>query len=238
LANSIIGSIIPNNDQAGYEMAKSLIRLDENLHGPRNDLRMLALTGDDSTPAALERQKGMERAVAETRAVDLLGAIPVNWNGETAYQRTKEFLDRTRIDVVWGANDDIALGATRAAMELGLKPGKDIVFAGLNWSKAGMEAVRRGELTMTHGGHFFAGAWVMVMLYDFHFRTDQDVTGNDVVFEMSAITSGNVNVFLDRLGDEDWGKIDFRHFSRVITGRSNYDFSTQAILDAAGNSAR
>lgn len=231
----IIGSIIPNNEQAGYEMAVSLVSHSRALMPDKERLRLLALTGDDSTPAALDRQSGMERAIAEYGDVDLIAAVPVNWSGETAYDRTRAFLGRTQIDMIWGANDDIALGASRAAVERGLEPGKNIALAGLNWSKPAMDAVRRGYLTMTHGGHFFAGAWVMVMLYDHHHNAADTTATNDVVFEMSAITPANVDLFLERLGDKDWDKIAFSRFSRVNTGLPLYDFSAEAILEAASN---
>ncbi|WP_306147878.1 MULTISPECIES: ABC transporter substrate-binding protein [unclassified Roseibium] len=232
--SSIIGSITPNNEWAGYEMAQSLVSFGKTGGAANGGLRMLALTGDDSTPAALDRQRGMEQAAADS-GVDLIGAVPVNWNEETAYERAKTFLNRTKVDAIWGANDAIALGAKRAAIELGMKPGENIAFAGLNWSKAGMEAVKNGQLTMTHGGHFFAGAWVIVMLYDYHNRPAPKSALDNVSFQMSAITRDNVNLFLDRLGDQNWAKIDFLGFSQAMTGLSQYDFSATAILNAAKN---
>ncbi len=56
-----------------------------------------------------------------------------------------------------------------------------------------------------------------------------------VNFKMSAITQENVGRYLEKLGDGDWSKIDFTQFSKVITGHTGYDFSAQAILNAAGN---
>ena len=196
---------------------------------------MLALTGDTSTPAGLQRELGMMRAVADNGDVTLVHAIPVNWNEDLAYQRTKAVLARTRVDAVWGANDAIAFGAQKAAKEDGFDVGKDIQFVGLNWSKRGMDAVFSNELTMTHGGHFFAGAWAMVMLHDHFFARVTGEVHVDVLFKMSPITPENVDLYLSRLGDGDWGKIDFRQFSKADNGHSHYDFSADAILSAAGS---
>ncbi|MEE4014292.1 ABC transporter substrate-binding protein [Roseibium sp. FZY0029] len=232
---AIIASIVPDNETAGYDMAQSLFDEARRLHPQVKEIRLLALTGDTTTPAGLQRELGMMRAVADNSDVKLVHAIPVSWNEELAFVRTRNVLNRTRIDVVWGANDDIALGAQRAAAEAGLHIGKDVLFAGLNWSTRGMDSVKSGKLTMTHGGHFFAGAWAIVMLRDHYFRRIQSEVSVDVMFTMSPITSQNVDVYLSRLGDSNWDKIDFAGFCKSISSRSHYDFSAAAILDAAGS---
>ncbi|TYC75685.1 substrate-binding domain-containing protein [Stappia sp. BW2] len=229
----IIASIVPDNEAAGYEMAQSLFAEARKLHPQAKEIRLLALTGDTTTSGALRRELGMMRAVADNSDVKLLHAIPVNWNEELAFVRTRDVLDRTRIDVVWGANDDIALGAKRAAADAGLLVGKDILFAGLNWSNRGMEAVKSGDMTMTHGGHFFSGGWAIVVLRDHYFRRIQSEFSVDVLFRMSPITSRNVDTYLSRLGNGNWEKIDFSSFSKSISKRSHYDFSAAAILEAA-----
>lgn len=242
IENQLVASIIPDNETAGYEMAKSLISAARSLHSASPVLRVLALTGDESTPAALDREQGMLRGLAEEDNLELLRAIPVEWSSALAYARAKSYLARTTVDAIWAANDDIAIAAGKAAAELGLVPGKDIALVGLNWSRPGMDAVSTGALAMSHGGHFFAGAWAAVMLYDFHHSSSQNSAiapgkaGSAVVnFKMSAITQENVGRYLEKLGDGDWSKIDFTQFSKVITGHTGYDFSAQAILNAAGN---
>ncbi|WP_269585755.1 ABC transporter substrate-binding protein [Roseibium sp. Sym1] len=233
--SSVIASIVPDNETAGYEMALSLFTEARKLRSGTEQIRLLALTGDSNTPAGLQRELGMTRAVADNPDVTLVHAIPVEWNEELAYQRTRNVLARTRIDIVWGANDDLAIGAGKAAREAGLTAGKDIFFAGLNWSKRGMDAVQGTEMTMSHGGHFFAGAWSIVMLRDHYFRDVKGEVYVDVLFKMSPITPENVETYLERLGDGDWDKIDFGRFCKSRSGRSHYDFSADAILEAAGS---
>lgn len=228
-----VASIVPDNESAGYEMAISLFEEFRRARPGGGEIRMLALTGDTSTPGGLERELGMMRAVADNPDVTLVHAIPVAWDEKIAFARTRNVLARTRIDVVWGANDDIAMGASRAAGEAGLAAGKDIFLAGLNWSHRGMSAVRRSEMTMTHGGHVFAGAWSIVMLRDHFFRSAGGEVTVDVMFKMSPVTPANVSIYLDCLGARDWNRIDFSRFSKTETGNSHYDFSAHAILRAA-----
>lgn len=231
----IVASIEPDNENAGYEMARSLFEKERALYPERKKIRLLALTGDTSTPAGLFRETGMQRAVADNPDVDLIHAIPVNWNEETAYARASEVLSRTKVDVVWGANDAIAFGARKAAEEKGMKAGADVLFAGLNWSRRAMDAIQRQEMTMSHGGHFFAGAWAIVLLRDHFYRISTGEVHVNVRFKMSPITADNVEHYLESLGDGNWDKIDFGRFCKTRNGRSNYDFSAAAILEAAGS---
>ena len=209
-------------------MAKSLIQAaraagkDEDEDG----VQIMALLGDLATPAAVERTAGMERAIEEAADVSLVRAMSVNWDAEEAANRTRKFLQKNRADAIWSANDPISFAAQSEAEAAGLQAGQDVFFAGLNWSRPALEAVHDGRMTMTHGGHFFAGAWSVVLL--------NDLAGTDslgaVDFPMSAVTGANVDLFLDRLGDGDWQKIDFTRFA---SPDGAYDFSAQAILDAA-----
>jgi len=233
--DNIVASVVPDNETAGYEMAQSLFEKARERRPGDEEIRLLALTGDTSTPAGLQRELGMQRAVADNPDVKLIHAIPVDWNEETAYARTGNVLARTEVDAIWGANDDIAFGALKAAREAGMTPGEDIFAAGLNWSPRAMEAVRANEVTMTHGGHFFAGAWSIVMLRDHYFRAFKSEVFVDVMFKMSPITVENAGVYLNHLGDGDWNRIDFKPFCKTHSGRSHYDFSAKAILEATGN---
>lgn len=227
--DAIVGSVTPDNEIAGYEMARSLIDAVRSTKGADAQVSLLAILGDTATPAALDREAGLRRAVAETDRAQIARAFPVLWSREEAEKRSRLALRVLDVDAVWAANDDIAFGAMDAARTNGYKPGDDLFFAGLNWSPAGLEGVRDGLMTMTHGGHFFGGAWAMVLLRDVH---DGSFEGGAVEFPMSAVDRQNVDLFLERLGGQDWEKIDFKRFLRSQQGGA-YDFSTDAILRAA-----
>ncbi|MGI6245307.1 MAG: ABC transporter substrate-binding protein [Pseudochelatococcus sp.] len=233
---NLIGSLIPDNEIAGYEMGRSLIVAARKAGKDKDGISILALIGDTATPAALQREAGLKRAVKEDPAAKIVRAIPVHWNRDTAKDRASAFLARETADAIWAANDPIAFGAMEAAREKGLKPGVDISFAGLNWSADALKAVKAGEMTLTHGGHFFGGAWSMVLLYDYMKGADfASGGGADVQFPMSAVTGENVDAFLAKLGAGDWERIDFASFSKAKAGVANYTFSADAILAAAGD---
>lgn len=229
---NVVASIVPDNEIAGYEIAVSLFKAARARNPEGATIRLLALTGDSNTPASAERDLGMLRAVADNPDVELVHALPANWSAQLGYQRTQEVLRRSKIDAVWAANDLMSLGAQRAAADAGFEPGRSIVFSGMDWSQAGMEAVRDGRMTMTYGGHFFAGAWAVVMLKDHHSRGFDGEMFVDVLFKMSPVTPENVGLYLERFGDRNWDRIDFSKFCKVDGWRSHYDFSSKSILEA------
>jgi ABC-type sugar transport system substrate-binding protein len=155
------------------------------------------------------------------------------WNHETAYERTASVLRRFHLDAVWAANDQISLGAQRAAIEAGEVPGQTMVFAGLNWSSDGLSAVRDGAMTMSHGGHFFAGSWSMVMIRDIANGVLPE--GSHLNFPMSAVHSGNADQFLELFGSRNWDAIDFRNFTLSDGAHTDYRFIAESILEAAAN---
>jgi simple sugar transport system substrate-binding protein len=53
------------------------------------------------------------------------------------------------IDVVYGHNDDSALGAIQAIEEYGLEPGKDIIIVSVDAVRGAFEAMVEGKLNCT-----------------------------------------------------------------------------------------
>lgn len=226
-----LGSITPDNELAGYEMARSLVKAGEALGLTSDGLSTLSLAGDFKTPASIGRLAGLDRALREFHALSEARRLTVNWSGQEAYDRTSLFLKSSNIDAVWAANDPIAIGAIRALREAGRVPGRDVVVAGLNWSRDAIELVRNGEMTLTHGGHFLAGAWAMVLLYDYEKGKDFAEISRHIAFPMSPIDAENAEEYLEAFGDSNWTKIDFKRFSRAENPALNtYPFNLATLL--------
>lgn len=230
-----IGSLTPDNEIAGYEMAASLVRAGRRA-GLASDgtITLLTLAGDNNTPASMFRLDGLDRARGEFPVLTEARRMAVNWSREKAHRRTALWLAGDQpLEAVWAANDPIALGAIQALEEAGLTPGEDVVVAGLNWSAAAVREVRAGRMTLTHGGHFLAGAWAMVLLYDYANGNDFARPDPHVRFPMTAITAANAEAFAERVGDRDWSRVDFRAFTRTHNPQqSRYAFTLQRLLEA------
>lgn len=226
-----LGSITPDNRRAGYEMARSVIEKARELKPERDRLRLLTLAGDFATPASINRLAGLDDALVAYPHIVEQRRLTVNWSYDEAYRRVDTWLAAgQRFDLVWAANDPIALGAMAAAESHGLEAGGDYAIAGLNWSAEALHAVRSGKMTLTHGGHFLAGAWIAVLIHDYAHGVDFGAEEPHLRFPMAAIGPGVSPALFDVLSREEWSRIDFQRFSRAHRpGITDYDFSIQAI---------
>ncbi len=228
-----LGSLTPDNENAGYEMAESLTHNTRQENNPPS-IALLTLAGDNNTPASLARLKGLDRALNDFPVLKEQRRISVNWSGDEAYKRTRLWLQSGQpLGAVWAANDDIGLGAIKAIREAGLKPGIDVQVSGLNWSQDAIKHVMNGEMTLTHGGHFLAGAWAMVMLYDYVQGHDFNAISAEVHFPMTAINQANASDYLAHFGNQQWSRIPFKNFSLThSTKLTRYPFTLTKLLQS------
>ncbi|WP_349593124.1 ABC transporter substrate-binding protein [Thalassospira sp. NFXS8] len=234
-----IATLTPDNKKAGFDIARSLVQADEKLHPdqPDREICLLSLAGDWNTPASLDRLAGLDVALAEYPKLVEKRRLVANWSYDEAYKRTAGWLPEGCLDAVWAANDDIARGAIAAIENAGKVAGKDVVVGGLNWSAEGLKLVKEGKMTMTHGGHFLAGAWIMVMVNDFHNGVDLQGRGPNYSFPMQAITRDNVDRFEEKFGKRNWDKVDFSKFSlaRKSGQKGTYHFDLEHLFIATKN---
>lgn len=234
-----IASLTPDNEVAGYEMARSLvIGTDASQGSDLPPIALLTLAGDNNTPASQMRLEGLDRALNDFPQLKEQRRISVNWSGEDAYKRTRLWLaSGNKLEAVWAANDAMALGAIKAIREAGLKPGDDVKVAGLNWSQDAIRHVMKGEMTLTHGGHFLAGAWAMVMLYDITqgvgINAGASTESVEVHFPMTAIDQGNAADYLKYFGRQQWSSIPFKSFSLTHSKNSTgYQFTLDKLIQS------
>ena len=161
----------------------------------------------------------------------------LDWSEKSAETSMREFVQKgPRIDAVWAANDPMALGAITALREAGYKPGVDVVVGGLNWSQGAVERVLKGEMVVTHGGHFLGGAWAMVVLRDYHDGRDFAEEDVRLQFPMGAIDLPVARRFPE-IGKVDWRKVDFTRFSKTRNPAiTRYNFTPDAVLSRLSSS--
>ena len=224
-----VGVIEPDNFAAGARMAEALLQAAPKQTDP---LPTLALLGDTLTPASIGRNGGMLDVLLEEPRIRLDRLLTAHWNQEEARTLTAGYLRwlarrNEAPALIWAANDPIALGAIEALQDAGFAPGEDVLLVALNWSPEGIRRVARGELLLTDGGHFLAGAWAMVMLRDLA-DSVIEVTDASVRFPMTALTASDVALYGHVLESPDWSHIDFTRFRYAATG---YDFCPCRALE-------
>jgi ABC-type sugar transport system substrate-binding protein len=234
---TFLGTLRPDNERAGHDLARALIEAGR-ARFP-SPVRLLAISGVKATRPAADRDRGLRRALADAPEVQMAQLVHSEWNRDKARRQMTGLLRRwSDTRVVWAANDPMALGTMDAAMARGLAPGRDLLIGGLNWSIPALQLVRSGELVASVGGHFLGGAWALVLLRDYHDGIDFARDGLEVVFPMGVIDRSNVDEYLRRFGDQRWGKIDFRRFSRSLNPKvKSYEFTLEKVLAQFGRAA-
>lgn len=230
-----IGELTPDNHFIGFQTAKFLIQESFKKGNVNADgkLNLIALSGDNKTPAGLQRVDGMLKAVSLFPNVVLQQIVPCHWQQAEASNKIGAILGRyPKTNGVWSANDEMALGAMEGFVALGKKPWNDIFFVGVNWKKEALEKIADGAMLASGGGHFMLGGWTLVLLHDYH--RGRDFAEEDVQLKMKIfdlIDNKNVHNYLFRFGDENWNKINFDSFSKVLNpSLQTYDFSLSKIL--------
>lgn len=231
-----IGHMAPSDFQAGYELANILINKAAALNkGGDEGIRMLALGGGTDSIVPLQRQEGFRKRVAEQPHVRLDSLIDTAWTRPEAKITATELLNRNPdAHIIWTLSDPAALGVIDAAKDVGKKPGIDILTGGIDWSNDAISAVASGEMTATVGGHGFEGGWALLLIHDYHYGIDfTSDPGAVSVTKMRAITTDNVQTYIERLYKPDWSKIDFRLFSKKHNpALQKYDFSLENLFNA------
>lgn len=227
----LLGQIYADNFEAGYNLAKELAKKAP----PADDgyIYMLAFSGHEITSVSIERVNGLKKAVSENKKIKLVKIIPAEWNKQLAKERFIFYktVVNPKISAVWGGNDDMAIGAIEGAESLGLRPGKDILFTGINWSKEGLEKVKEGKLLGTMGGHFFEAAWASVIIYDYFNGAKFSDNKNEWVIKMYYIDKNNIKKYEKLLDKNNWQKLNFKSFSKTNNPNlKKYDFDLNKLL--------
>lgn len=228
-----IGSLVPNDEEAGYIMASALIEQGQQT-SPRAALQMLAFSGAPQTPAAQLRERGLQRALAEHPRVRLQQLVNGEWNRQRSYEQARVLLPRhPGVSLIWSANDEMAFGVMRAAQELGRTPGRELRFSALNNSVEVLQARLDERVSVLVGGHFTAGGWALVLLHDYDAGLDFAQRGGkdrqDPLF--MRLDKPEAAQLLKRIQGKGF-RLNFRRFSALHQPQmSNYNFSLQPLLD-------
>ena len=201
----LIGSVVPDNRKAGEYLLSELI----SLHEKNSDsINLLALRGDFASAAAIERAHGLQQVLSAHKQVRLIDYPVANWSKAEAYIKVKGILQRARVDIIWSANDPMALGALEAVQDANLS--YPVTVGGMNWDETNLNST----LDVSLGGHVVLGAKALAMLADYHQQDIRPCEMNVVIDIFQSSLEGNMSRFLKNLVDDSLHKIDFSRFSQ------------------------
>ncbi|BAN49385.1 ABC transporter substrate-binding protein [Metapseudomonas resinovorans] len=228
-----IGSMVTNDEEAGYLMARSLLEQQERRsHGEPYDV--LAFSGVKQTPASQYREQGLMRALAEFPDARLRQLVYAEWTRERAYVQAQQLLQRyPEVRVAWSANDEMAFGVMKAGEERGLKPGSDLLVSALNNSPEVLRSYLDGDISALVSGHFTLGGWAMVLLHDYDAGVDfAEHGGKDRVVPLFISLDRDKARRLLRHIERRGYDLDFRAYSLVGKPKArDYRFSLEPLID-------
>jgi len=210
----VLGTLVGNDEQAGYQMLKELIAL-RTQPGVTRPIELLAFSGVKTTPVSQLRERGMRRALAEHPHVRLRQVVYGGWVKTRAYEQARQLIQRyPKIELVWSANDEMAFGAMQAFTEAGRTAGRDVLFSAVNSSAQALQARIDGQLSVLMGGHFSLGGWAMVLLHDDALKLPIDSGGRreQQVPVLQLIDPQRARRWLNLQNQADYG-LDFNRFS-------------------------
>lgn len=235
-----LGQMTPDNVQGGHLLADVLIEeaRSRKLTDADGKVHLVALSGNSQDTTSLQRLEGLKARVGASDDVILHEVVLAGWQKDTAYRETQRLLEKyPDMSVIWAASDHMALGAAEAAEQGGRKPGENIMIGGFDWNEQNLHDIKNGRLTASIGGHVLEGAWVLVLLYDYHRKKDfAGELGTKFTSPMHVLTSKTIDQYPRMLHGMDWDKVDFKRFSKAHnTSLRRYDFSLRALFNAVAD---
>jgi len=219
-----IGHLSPNDEQAGYDLAKHLIDKSE-----QKAISMLAINGSRNSEVGKMRAQGLVRKVSENNEITLLQLLHTDWTYQQARDKTALILQRYQdIDVIWSASDSLARGVIDEIEHTNPTLLNNIITGSIDWSPQVVPYLKNNKVTASYGGHIFEGAWLMALIYDHFNGLDfQNELGAVIHDNLLPITKENAELIIKTDNDN----INFKQLSKCLTpSTTKYNFNPLALL--------
>jgi ABC-type sugar transport system substrate-binding protein len=219
-----IGTATTDEARAEYRLMEELSRQ----LGDREP-QVIGITGDRSTPVSMERAQGVSDFIAHAGRGQILQLAFGDWSETDAESKANILLSRyPQANIIWAANDSMALGAMRAVKARGAR----VLVGGTGGWPDALTSLTEGGLAATMGSHFFIGAWAMVLLHDFHRGLDFAAQGGTAQ-KLDYLYTVNRNNALryDQAVYKREGALDFGVYSKVLHPKvGRYDFNLAPLV--------
>ncbi|MBP0625159.1 ABC transporter substrate-binding protein [Cupriavidus consociatus] len=219
-----IGTLTANAELGGYRLMQFL---HQKVHQP--EINVIGITGDPNTPVSLERAAGVAAYLAHIPNARICQLAFSDWSYADSNQKARVLLARyPGANVIWAANDTMALGALEAAKVSNSR----VVVGGMGALQEALTSVADGGLTAIVAGDYFVGAFAMVMLYDYHWGKDFSTSeGSRLKLDyLSIVHRKNASRFADVVFRTE-ETLDFGLYSKHLHPRTVvYDFNPEYLF--------
>lgn len=204
---NIAGSISPDNRNVGRALTNALF--EEHYRDSDEPVHMLALLGDYTTPASIERTIGLMDYLSYSD-ITLIAKDVANWSEQESYIKTMAFLQLApEINVIWCANDAIAFGSKRALKKL--KREANVKVGGINWD-ATPNNIK--PLDVSFGGHVLLGAYALITLYDHNKNAENWPIAHQNYPIFTRLTEDN-KALVSLINKSSLDNVNFKNFSKT-----------------------
>jgi ABC-type sugar transport system substrate-binding protein len=219
-----IGTATTDTGRGSYILMEYFYRRLEN-----QEPRIIGITSDPNTPGSMERANGVKDYVAHAGRGRIHQLAFGDWTYADGERKAAVLLARyPDTNIIWAANDSIALGALRAVRAREAR----VLVGGMAGFPDAITSVAEGGLAATSAGGYMIGAWAIVMLYDYHRGVDFAAHGGLVqkFDHMYVVHRENVSRFSD-VALKRTEALDFRVYSKALNpGPGLYDFRLARLV--------
>jgi ABC-type sugar transport system substrate-binding protein len=206
----------PSDEDAGYRMANALFAA---VQPDANGKKVIGIVdGTPGTSVAIDRAKGIDKALKEHPEVVVAGRVSGNFvrdESQTAFAPV--FHAHPEIKGVWCANGGTATGVMTAIQNAGKMPGTDVQVVAMDLNPENVQAVETGKLLFDIGGHWLQGGFALTLLYDQlkGFKIPADKANRKIT--LLPLTKDKVAEF-KRLYPNGVPSYDFKAHSKAYSG--------------------
>ncbi|OVE80797.1 hypothetical protein BVY04_04885, partial [bacterium M21] len=210
-----VGHLSPDYEGSSMILAERLLAVARKKGLSSFDI--LAINGRKTDTPAIAYSSGIRKQISGVPEVNSINLVPGNWDSAVAANVFREEIAKNpKINVVWVANDNMALAVLEEAEKLGIS--KQVVIGGIDWSSDARNAISENRYHVSVGGHFFEAALTVIIMQDYLHGKDFTNQGINLSSGMLAFTSetrNQIQTFLDLPPD----KLDFKKLSKMHTPR-------------------
>lgn len=194
----------PNDELAGENIAKALI--------DAGSPDILALGGVPGSSVTEGRKTGLENAIAGNGKLIQYqaGDGEAQENGLQAFENLLQANPSGSANGVWCYNDNLCLGAIKAAQNAGRAD--EYTFGGMDLTPEAITAIENDSYYVSFGGHWLQGGFGLVMLYD---KLEGQAPKTPIVkLDLLEVNKNNVANFKEQYIDNP-PEYDFKDLSQV-----------------------
>ncbi|GHV47040.1 sugar ABC transporter substrate-binding protein [Synergistales bacterium] len=176
-----------------FDGAKLSVETGAKLIGYKGNV--IILEGVTGAQTSIDRTDGAKAAIAEHKDLTLLAQQTTNYSRPEALQVMQDFLQKyPKIDLVFGASAEVALGAAEAIRQAGRQ--KEITLVTINTYKEAIEAVKDGRVTLTVDDQSWKQGEECVLAAKRYF--DGETLPPAIMIEGKVIDSSNAEEFAQK----------------------------------------